>query len=143
MLTTLLLCLVGFSDINVHRVTVSPIDFQMEDVSETLVQQLRQLETDGTHVYVRTENHYLLKLDPGGNLVHIVKMPETGPDHFFRLGGFSVSGNRIAAINQGSQVFWFEEDTFLKQYASADFESIYAFPFFNTNVRRLMQCYST
>lgn len=133
MITLLLLCLFGNADAVDQRLTVQPIDFQMEDVSETLVQQIRQIETDGIHIFVRTENNYILKLAPDGALVDVIRMPATGPDHFFRLGSFALAGDQMVAVNQGSQVFWFKDGGFVKQYPSAGFEAVYSFPFYNTN----------
>lgn len=102
-----------------HKTTIMPLDFQKDDDPGTFVQGILQLETDGKHLMIRSENSYILTIDRQGNLLGRTEYIPFGSPAYQQISGFAVSGSQLALINNKNAVFLLENGAFQSYFSAA------------------------
>ena len=113
---------------------IRPLSFQDDEIWETLVQEIAQLETDGESLYIRSENGHIIKIDREGNFLG--KIGPVGLDigpRPHRLTGFAVWGNRSVLLAAKKDVYLFEGDRFHRHFITDAYESRFTYPHLNAN----------
>ena len=117
----------------VSGIVVQPLDFQEETLSETFIQHIEQLESDGRHIYIRSENPYIIKIDNEGRYLGKVADIGFGPYLGKHIAAFALGPEFVAVTDRKNSVFFFRENALETYFSSSDYKSLYSFPFHNAN----------
>lgn len=85
-----------------------PLDFQDDALPETFAQTIRQLESDGEAVVVKTENAHLLKINLNGQVLEVFPLPQDGPVHHLSVAAFAMHQNQLAVVNQARRIYLYK-----------------------------------
>lgn len=94
------------------RVTIHPLDFQIDDLSESHLQQILQLETNGERLFIRSENSYILEFDRHGEIHGTISATHFGTQADHSIAAFAIKGNQQAILNAKQTVYLFEDGAF-------------------------------
>ncbi len=115
------------------RIEIQPLDFQDEQISETLMQHIYSLEARGNRILIRSENNYITEIDANGRFLGKIGPVDFGSSHFQRIGGMAVSGDRILLLNLRKTLFIYEGDALLENFSPDAYHASHTFPHLNSN----------
>jgi len=115
-------CLLGLVGLAQEIRLPQPLDFQDDAFPETYAQSVLQLESDGTSIFIRTENAHILQIDRQGQVLGVYHLPEEGPKHAMRIRTFAIHGERLALVNQRRRIYLMENHDVVSSFLSMEFE---------------------
>ena len=95
-----------WTDLEIHRIKVQPLDFQNEAVypgREFYLNHISHISTDGKRLYLSSDqNHQAVVIDLDGNVLYTLGKEGSGPGEFNQgIAGLAVRGDTVWVLDGG------------------------------------------